>query len=113
MSSLKYPLAISDGSVTLTDNYALIVQGAIMSALVTELEERAYRPDYGLPRLEFESVSNLTEIMSICRQTIAEGLVNYPDVSYELRAALTDDGLLDLSILYEIGDETFESNITI
>lgn len=108
MSSLSYPLYITYGSLTLTEDYLSIVRSAILSALQTELEERAYHPDYGLPRVEFESVGSLTEIMAICRQAIAEGLEGYPEVTYELRARINDDGLMELLVAYVV-DETSDS----
>lgn len=106
MASVGYPLSVSYGSLELTDDYPTIVKQAILSALQTELEERSYVPEYGLPRSEFESVSSIVSMMAICRQAISEGLEGYSGVTYDLRGSIGDSGLLTLLVSYQVLETT-------
>ena len=97
MQGFVYPLEVFRGSLKLTSDYPTLVKNAILSSLNTELEERVFRPTYGL---EFQAVDNLTAIFATIRQAIAEGLENYPEVSFDLKGRIDDSGMVEVVVGY-------------
>ena len=104
MQGFVYPLEVSKGSLRLTSDYPTLVKDAIVSSLNTELEERVFRPDYGLDPQEFQAVDNLVTILATCRQAIALGLEDYPDVDFDLRGRIDDSGMVVVWVVYSVAD---------
>ena len=100
MQGFVYPLEVFRGSLKLTSDYPTLVKNAILSSLNTELEERVFRPTYGLDPQEFQAVDNLTAIFATIRQAIAEGLENYPEVSFDLKGRIDDSGMVEVVVGY-------------
>lgn len=104
MQGIVYPLEVSKGSLKLTSDYPTLVKNAILSSLNTELEERVFRPIYGLDPQEFQTVDNLVTILATCRQAIALGLEDYPDVDFDLRGRIDDSGMVVVVVAYSVAD---------
>lgn len=105
MQGLIYPLRLSGGNLETTKNYADLVRNAIYSGLQTKLDERVFRPTYGLDPQEFQIVHSVVIVLGIVRQTIVDALEGYPDVTFEAKAAIADDGLMDILVIYICPDE--------
>lgn len=99
-----YPFETYQGSLKLTSDYPTLVKNAILSSLNTELEERVFRPTYGLDPQEFQAVDNLATVLSTCRQAIALGLEDYPDVDFDLRGRVDDSGVVEVVVAYSVAD---------
>lgn len=107
MLGLVYPLTYdSKGSIETTDDYPQLVRQSLISCLQTLVEERVMNPEYGLNEYEFTSANNLPNILADFRQTINEAVLpDFPDVAFDLRGRLGDDGCLRVRIQYQVGDE--------
>ncbi len=105
MQGLIYPLRLSGGNLETTKNYADLVRNAIFSGLQTQLDERVFRPEYGLDPQEFQAVSSVVTVLGIIRQTIVDALVGYQDVTFEAKASIADNGLMDVLVIYICPDE--------
>lgn len=108
MRGFVYPLAINGGTLEVTDHYPTIVKNAIKSGLLTQTEERVMRPEYGLNAQEFQSIQNMSDILAEVRSAIAIALEGFSDVSFELRAAINEDGRLDIVVVYQVNEEAPE-----
>lgn len=104
MTRLSYPLEASNGSLKLVTDYPNRIGQAILSAVATELEERVLRPEYGLDPQEFNTISDITMILATIRETVERGLEDLPGVTFDLRGALNDDGMVAVLISYMVAD---------
>lgn len=104
-----YPFEVYQGSIKLTSDYPTLVKNAILSSLNTELEERVFRPTYGLDPQEFQAVDNLATVLTTCRQAIALGLEDYPDVEFDLRGRVDDSGMVEILVVYNVADSISDS----
>lgn len=104
MQGFVYPLTISNGGLMTTDQYAKLVSGAIMSSCQTHWEERVWRPEYGQGVYEFQSVSNLVDILRELREAISIGLDGYLDVVFEVYGSISEDGVIAVEVLYTCPD---------
>ena len=93
MSGLSYPLTANNGSLLIVSTYIDRVGQALLSSLQTRLEERVYRPEYGLDDQEFQTTSRLTDILNTIRQALETGLEGFDDVELDIRGTFTDDGV--------------------
>lgn len=100
--SLRYPLQAVNGKLVLTDSYPVIVGQCILAALQTRLEERVYRPEFGLPDHTFDSISNLALILAEVRTAIELAIAeDFPEVTFQVLGGVSDDGKLDLQVAYQ------------
>lgn len=105
MKAIVYPLKVINGQVLTTDTYTRIVQQNILASLKTYQEERVMRPLEFMPRNIFDSQESLPRILSEVRQAIADALaLNFPEVSYSLQGAVTDDGIVTVVVLWTSPD---------
>ncbi len=105
MKGLVYPLALLGGNLETTENYVGLVRNAIYSGLQTQLEERVFRPDYGLDPQEFQAVNSVIIVLGVVRQAIESALEDYSDVTFEAKASIADDGKMDILVIYVCPDE--------
>lgn len=105
MKGLQYPLKLSGGNLETTVTYADLVRNAIYSGLQTKLEERVMRPEYGLDPQEFQTVNSVILVLGVVRKTISDALSGYPEVTFEAKASMAEDGLMDILVIYICPDE--------
>jgi len=95
----KYPIEAKGGDIVLHDDYNTAIQDAIRHCLMTELEERILRPEYGLADVLF-SGSNLTDLSALVRKTLDIGLDGF-NVIYSATVTFNEDGRLDVVVLFD------------
>lgn len=105
MLALAYPLTLVDGGLKIVSDNNEIVGHAIKSALLTQLTERPYRPDYGYDLDIFNTISQRGELLAKCRQAIDYGLEAYGYVEYELRMTVNQTGDHFITVLYRADDK--------
>ena len=112
--SLRYPLEALNGKLVLTDSYPVIVGQSILAALQTRLEERVYRPEFGLPDHTFDSIGNLALILAEVRGTIELAIAeDFPEVTFQVLGGVNDDGRLDLTVAYQSPEFSDRVEVTI
>lgn len=105
LQGFSYPLSLYGGSLVLENKFSKLVRNAILSGLYTTIEERVMRPEYGLDPQEFQSVSNIVDILATLRGAIDVALEDYADVSFDLRGSVSEDGRIDVVVVYQCPDE--------
>ena len=102
---LTYPLTVDDfGRLSVVTDYPTKVKQAIVSALLTEEDERVYRPEYGRDVQAFDTSGDVVALLARLRDTLALGLEGYPDVTFELSGSLGDTGALEVEVYYQCPD---------
>jgi hypothetical protein len=109
--SLRYPLAVLNGSLVyqLEEN---VVKEAILSALFTYQNERVLNPGYGSDPGVFKLLPELGDVLVELEGRVSESLSEYGDVTLTFYGSMSEEGLLDLSVLYTT-DTISDGNIAI
>ena len=102
MADLTYPLSLNGyQGLNVTSSYPSLVRESLLSVVVTKLEERVYRPDYGNPLEAFENVSDLPRALAELRQAIQSAIaLSYPDVAFDLSGYFDEEGELRVEVSY-------------
>ncbi len=106
LRGLSYPLSLNGGNLAIDSEYPKLVRNAIFSGLLTQEEERVMRPEYGLEPPEFKTVTDVVANLQAIKSKLAIALEGYPDVDFELRGAINEDGRMDVIVIYQVSDET-------
>lgn len=77
MSSIVYPLTISNGDIVITDNSIEIAKDAIESCIRTKTDERVMNPDYGRTIEPFISIGDYGAIARSVRRSVEYGTEGY------------------------------------
>ena len=96
---LKYPLEVQNGRLVLTSDYPGRVRESILAAVLTEVEERVLRPDFGRSHLPFDTYQ-IPDILRNCRTAIQTALAVYPGIEFRLSGTPYDDGTLYILVAY-------------
>lgn len=99
---LKYPIAAANGSLVLTTDYPGRVKEAVISGLMTIVDERVMRPDFGRSYEPFDAY-RLPDLLRDCRGAVTRSLADYPEVSFRLTAT-PDDGAVLVTCYYQAPD---------
>jgi hypothetical protein len=97
---LSYPLALSDGGLSVSTDLDLIRQ-AICSVLETRPFERIMRPRYGLSDLTFEAHPNPSIIAERVRQALE---VQIADVDFVVTGTIEESGAYTLSVQWAVDE---------
>lgn len=109
-TGFNYPLSFDAyGSILLVSDYPERVKQAMLSALLTRLEERVWFPEYGLNDREFRAAYPLPQQLRIIRECLDLALAGFPDVSYLLRGAILEGGKVYVEVLYQVAEEEEKS----
>jgi hypothetical protein len=105
---LLYPLAVDpDGAIRLSKDLPTAIAGAIRSGLATVVEERVWRPEYGLVRAVLSTYYSVVPVLGQCRAAIETALEGYPGVNFSLSGYLGDDGVARVTVEYQVDDITY------
>lgn len=100
MSSIKYPLTIKEGSLELAEE-GVVVADAIKSALATARKERVLNPRYGASEPTFNLLASLPRFLQSLNLDLEYSMSEYGKVKLELYGTGNEDGLVDVTVIYE------------
>lgn len=108
MATFKYPPSAANGKLLLSQDAN---REAIMSAVQTKHGERVFRAGYGNGVDELRTISDLSELMQQLEDDVYESVADYQPLAIAVNGSPSDDGQIDLYLVYE--DENQVSSLSI
>jgi phage baseplate assembly protein W len=107
MGTLSYPLTVENGGLKLTSDQVKLIPEVMKHILQTRYEERVMRPlTFGINSPEFVNVSYLPDLLTDLEASLAEGLQEYPGVTFRLLGSVSDDGNIPITVYWYVDDIT-------
>lgn len=110
MSTLIYPLQISNGDIVITDNLTSIAKDAIESCVRTKIDERVMNPDYGRTIEPFTAIGDYGAVARSVRRSVEYGTEGY-DINSLSFLAYPRDEITVVEIGFRV--ETLETTTNI
>mgnify|MGYP006296022819 CR=1 FL=1 len=115
MKAISLPFTFdTDGRIASTQDFKKIVQDRVVLVVMTAINERVMRPNYGtnVRNAIFENVNNA---LSIIKQEIEVGFSNWLAYLYLINVDgyLDQDGILNITINYKYGTSANTETVTI
>lgn len=98
LRTLRYPLAVKNGSLALSEDYNTI-RDAIFSVLETRPGERVLQPRFGSPDFIFDAVGHPQAVLSRIQTALEEQIA---DVNFEVTGAIDDSGAFSVRVEWEV-----------
>lgn len=113
MSTLKYPITISNGTLVLTQDYEKLIPEVITHTLLTLREERVMQPDFGIPEVTFNLLTDLPGFLRELESSLAFTLKEYPGVSVRLVGFADDSGEIPVTCYWSLDELQGEVEVTL
>lgn len=102
-NTFKYPPSAANGKLLLSSDAN---REAIFSAIQTKNGERVYRAGYGNDLDELRTIPDLSEVILRLEDDVNDSLGDYQPLAISINGSPSEDGQIDLYLLYEDDQES-------